>query len=129
MAPILSLSNVLKFCHSFATGLKYVAVDTPIIKVFSHLEIFDLKRRNMIMYFDDPTPYGSSIPRKYIVYFLTHWTVALVAWITCADPFGGDAPDSKVYRAKMGPTWDRQDQGWPRVGPMNLAISGSMRHN
>ena len=31
-------------------------------------------------------------------------------------------PDSKVYGANMGPTWGRQDPGWPDVGPMNLAI-------
>ena len=31
-------------------------------------------------------------------------------------------PDSKVYAANMGPTWDRQDPGGSHVGPMNLAI-------
>ena len=31
-------------------------------------------------------------------------------------------PGSKVYGAKMGPTWGRQDPGGPHVGPMNLAI-------
>ena len=31
-------------------------------------------------------------------------------------------PDSKVYRAIMGPTSGRQDPGEPHVGPMNLAI-------
>ena len=33
-----------------------------------------------------------------------------------------DIPDSKVHEAKMGPTWGRQDPGWPHVGPMNFAI-------
>ena len=31
-------------------------------------------------------------------------------------------PDSKVYEANMGPTWDRQDPGGPHADPMNLAI-------
>ena len=31
-------------------------------------------------------------------------------------------PYSKVHGANMGPTWDRQDPGGPRVGHMNLAI-------
>ena len=31
-------------------------------------------------------------------------------------------PDSKVYGAYMGPTWNRQDPGGPHVGPMILAI-------
>ena len=31
-------------------------------------------------------------------------------------------PDSRVHGANMGPTWGRQDPGWPHVGPMNLAI-------
>ena len=31
-------------------------------------------------------------------------------------------PDSKVHVANMGPTWGRQDQGGPHVGPINLAI-------
>ena len=33
-------------------------------------------------------------------------------------------PDSKVYGANMGPTWDRQDPGGPHVGPMYFAIWG-----
>ena len=36
----------------------------------------------------------------------------------------GNVPDSKVYGANMGPTWDRQDPGGPHVGPMNLAVWG-----
>ena len=32
-------------------------------------------------------------------------------------------PDYKVHGANMGPTWGRQDPGWPHVGPMNVAIS------
>ena len=31
-------------------------------------------------------------------------------------------PDNKVLGANMGPIWDQQDPGGPRVGPMNLAI-------
>ena len=31
-------------------------------------------------------------------------------------------PDSKVHGANMGPIWDRQHQGGPHIGPMNLAI-------
>ena len=31
-------------------------------------------------------------------------------------------PDSKVYGANMGPTWDRQGPGGSHVGPMSLAI-------
>ena len=33
-------------------------------------------------------------------------------------------PDSKVHGANMGPTWDRQEPGVPRVGPLlsGLAI-------
>ena len=31
-------------------------------------------------------------------------------------------PDSKVYGANMGPTWDRQNSGRSHVGPMDLAI-------
>ena len=34
----------------------------------------------------------------------------------------GYIPDSKVYGAHMGPTWGRQDPGWPLVGPVMLAI-------
>ena len=34
----------------------------------------------------------------------------------------GYIPDSKVYGAHMGPTWGRQDPGWPHVGPVMLAI-------
>ena len=33
-----------------------------------------------------------------------------------------NSPDSKVHVANMGPIWDRQDPGWPHVGPTNLAI-------
>ena len=31
-------------------------------------------------------------------------------------------PRNKVRKVHMGPTWGRQDQGGPDVGPMNLAI-------
>ena len=31
-------------------------------------------------------------------------------------------PDSKVHGANMGPTWGRQDPGWPYVCFMNFAI-------
>ena len=31
-------------------------------------------------------------------------------------------PNNKVHGAYMGPTWGRQDPGWPHVGPVNLAI-------
>ena len=31
-------------------------------------------------------------------------------------------PDSKDHGANLGPTWGRQDPGWPQVGPMNFAI-------
>ena len=31
-------------------------------------------------------------------------------------------PDGKVHGANMGPIWDRQDPGGPRVDPMNFAI-------
>ena len=31
-------------------------------------------------------------------------------------------PNSKGHGANMGPTWDRQDPGWPHVGHLNLAI-------
>ena len=34
--------------------------------------------------------------------------------------------DSKVHGANMGPIWGRQDPGGPHVGPMNLAIWGTM---
>ena len=37
-----------------------------------------------------------------------------------------DAPDSNVLGAYMGPTWGRQDPCGPHVGPMNLAIWGSL---
>ena len=40
----------------------------------------------------------------------------------------GYAPDSKVHGANMGPTWGRQDPGWPHVGHMNLAIWGLHLH-
>ena len=33
-------------------------------------------------------------------------------------------PDSKVHRANMGPTWDRQDPCGPHVGHVSLAIWG-----
>ena len=33
-----------------------------------------------------------------------------------------DYPVSKVYGAKMGPIWDRQDPGGPYVNPMNISI-------
>ena len=36
--------------------------------------------------------------------------------------------DSKVYGAKMGPTWGRQDPGGPHVGRMNLAIWDTPLH-
>ena len=38
-------------------------------------------------------------------------------------------PDSKVYGANMGPTWDRQDPCGPHVGPMSFAIWDSMCEN
>ena len=31
-------------------------------------------------------------------------------------------PGSKIYGAKIGPIWGRQDPGGPHVGPMNFAI-------
>ena len=31
-------------------------------------------------------------------------------------------PDSKFYRANMGPIWGWQDPGGPYVGPMNFDI-------
>ena len=37
------------------------------------------------------------------------------------------APDSKVHGANMGPIWGRQVPGGPHVGPMNLAIRGSIK--
>ena len=36
-------------------------------------------------------------------------------------------PDYKVHEGNMGPIWGRKDLGGPHVGPMNLAIWGSMR--
>ena len=39
----------------------------------------------------------------------------------------GLAADSKVHVANMGPIWGRQDPGGSVVGPMNLAIWGSIR--
>ena len=39
-----------------------------------------------------------------------------------------DDPDSKVHKANMGPTWDRQDPGGPHVVSMNLAIWGRLRN-
>ena len=30
--------------------------------------------------------------------------------------------DSKINGTNMGPTWGRQDPGWPNVGNVNLAI-------
>ena len=35
-------------------------------------------------------------------------------------------PDSKVYGANMGPTWDLSAPDGPHVGPMNLAFSFSV---
>ena len=35
---------------------------------------------------------------------------------------GETIPDSKVHGANMGPTWVLSAQGWPHIGPMNLAI-------
>ena len=34
---------------------------------------------------------------------------------------GSYIPDSKVYEANMGPTWDLSSPGEPYVGPMSLA--------
>ena len=36
--------------------------------------------------------------------------------------FVSATPESKVHGANMGPIWDRQDPGGPRVGSMNFAI-------
>ena len=36
------------------------------------------------------------------------------------------SPDSKVHGANMGLTWGRQDPGGPHVGPMNLAMWGTL---
>ena len=36
------------------------------------------------------------------------------------------SPDSKVHGANMGPTWVLSAPDGPHVGPMNLAISGSL---
>ena len=36
--------------------------------------------------------------------------------------------DSKVHGANMGPTWVRQDPGWPHVGPMNIAVWEVLLH-
>ena len=38
-------------------------------------------------------------------------------------------PDNKVHGAYMGPTWGRQDPGGLHVGPMILAIWGTIRNN
>ena len=40
----------------------------------------------------------------------------------CLVVIEGSIPDSKVHGANMGPTWGRQDPGWPYVGQMDLAI-------
>ena len=40
-------------------------------------------------------------------------------------PAGIAFPDSKVHVASMGPTWDRQDLGGPRLRHVNIALSGS----
>ena len=34
--------------------------------------------------------------------------------------------DSKVHGANMGPTWGRQDPGWPHDGPINLVIRDTL---
>ena len=34
-------------------------------------------------------------------------------------------PDSKVHRANMRPTWDRQDPGGPHAGHMKITIWGT----
>ena len=36
-------------------------------------------------------------------------------------------PDSKVHVANMEPTWVLSAPGGPHVGPMNLAIRGSLQ--
>ena len=45
-----------------------------------------------------------------------HHTIGEINALMC------DNPDNKVRGAYKGPTWGRQDPGWPHVGPMNLAI-------
>ena len=36
-------------------------------------------------------------------------------------------PDSKVHGANMGPTWVLSDPDGPHVGPLNLAIRGTVQ--
>ena len=69
-----------------------VTVDASVMKVLPRIEIFDL-RKNLIAYFDDPTPYLSRIPRKYDVYLATNPLDCgpRLAWITSAGQFGRDA--------------------------------------
>ena len=46
----------------------------------------------------------------------------LRSWQRCIYIVYYACPDCTVHGANMGRTWGRQDPGWPRVGPMNLAI-------
>ena len=69
-----------------------VTVDASIMKVLPRIEIFDL-RKNLIAYFEDPTPHLSRIPRKYDVYLATNSLDCgpRLAWITSTGQFGRDA--------------------------------------
>ena len=54
-----------------------------------------------------------------------------VCWRHCdvnvtTSSFRYDVPDNKVHEANMGPIWGRQVPGGPHVGPMILAIWGTI---
>ena len=46
----------------------------------------------------------------------------ITKWCVRTSATYSSNPDSKIHGAYMGPTWGRQDQGVPYIGPMNLAI-------
>ena len=56
--------------------------------------------------------------------FITPWCSVLLFMLLCLNHYC--VPDSKVHGANMGPIWGRQDPGGPHVGPMNIAIWGTM---
>ena len=55
------------------------------------------------------------------------WLGGVRSWDLGSHVTATNVPDNKVHGANMGPTWVLSAPDGPHVGPMNLAIRGSLQ--
>ena len=115
-------SNVNSFCvvHHLLNSNIMIVIQQYNIYCNNSISAIDLH----LGFIDDfrlKSPTVNHMVLEYLYYFIISFQNA---WNTFHK-----IPDSKVYRANMGPTWGLQDPCGPHVGPMNLAIWNAVLYN